>query len=264
MSRVEERNAEEDPDATRVAILKAELKKAEEKIDEKKKKTIRFNGIAVPPLPSWAKTSKNTGKAIDLGIPPMTSIATECATKDVSSKVTIDSRPLSVIPQPTPSTSDKADPTPTNPAQYQYQSAIEDPTVARTLLDHSLDAPIHTTTRELLATSGDLHKQFKEMIMSRRVNANAVLMDSPTPIQSVDSFLNQHGDQYVAEHSLPLRVVFPKFKNRVHPECILDGGAQVIVMRKDIWECLDLPLLTEKIMIMESANNMCNHTLGVV
>jgi hypothetical protein len=91
VSRVEERNAKEDPDVTRVAILKAELKKAEEKIDEKKKKTVRFDGIAVPPLPSWAKTSKNTGKAINLGIPTMTPIATECATKDVSSKATIDS-----------------------------------------------------------------------------------------------------------------------------------------------------------------------------
>jgi hypothetical protein len=120
VSRVEKRNAEEDPDATRVAILKAELKKAEEKIDEKKKKTVRFNGIVVPPLPSWAKMSKNTGKAIDLGIPPMTPIATERVTKNVSSKVTIDSRPPSVIPQPTPSTSDKADPTLTNPAQYRY------------------------------------------------------------------------------------------------------------------------------------------------
>jgi Aspartyl protease len=102
------------------------------------------------------------------------------------------------------------------------------------------------------------------MIMSRRVNANAVLVDPPTPIQSVDSFLNQYRDQYVTEHSLPLRVVFPEFENGVHLECILDGGAQVIVMRKDIWEHLDLPLLTEKIMIMESANNTHNHTLGVV
>jgi hypothetical protein len=50
----------------------------------------------------------------------------------------------------------------------------------------------------------------------------------------------------------------------VHPKCILDGGAQVIVIKKDIWEHLDLLLLTEKIMIMESANNMCNHTLGVI
>jgi hypothetical protein len=91
VSRVEERNAEKDPNTTRVAILKTELKKVEEKIDEKKKKTVRFDRIAVPPLPSWAKMSKNTGKAIDLGIPPMTPIATEHATKDVSSKATIDS-----------------------------------------------------------------------------------------------------------------------------------------------------------------------------
>jgi hypothetical protein len=100
--------------------------------------------------------------------------------------------------------------------------------------------------------------------MLHHVSINTVLVDSPTPIQSVDLFLIQHGDQYIAEHSLPLRIVFPEFENGVHPKCILNRGAQVIVIRKDIWECLDLLLLTEKIIIMESANNTHDHTLGVV
>jgi hypothetical protein len=96
------------------------------------------------------------------------------------------------------------------------------------------------------------------------VATNAILINTPTPIQSIDLLLNQHGDQYVAEHSLPLRVIFPEFENSIHPEYILDRGVQVIVMRKDIWEHLDLLLLTEKIIVIESANNTWNHMLSII
>jgi hypothetical protein len=49
----------------------------EEKVEKKKKKNIMFKGVAVPLLPSWAKMSKSAGKAINLGIPPITLLATE-------------------------------------------------------------------------------------------------------------------------------------------------------------------------------------------
>jgi hypothetical protein len=48
----------------------------------------------------------------------------------------------------------------------------------------------------LLAASTDLQKQFKEMIMSHRIATNAVLVESPTPVQSIESFLTEHGTQY--------------------------------------------------------------------
>src|SRR5882672_3282251 len=107
------------------------------------------------------------------------------------------------------------------------------------------------------------------MVTAHRIAATSVIIKPAFPVQSVESFLSEHSLHYenqplIAEHSLPLRVVYPKFDNGVRPECILDGGAQVVVMRRDIWECLDLPLMTEKVMIMESANNTWNPTLGVV
>lgn len=84
---------------------------------------------------------------------------------------------------------------------------------------------------------------------------------------NIESFLHAHPDRYsgiVAEHSLPLRVVYPEIGRNVRPECILDYGAQIVAMRRDIWESLDLPLHSQKIMVMQSANNTHNHTLGVV
>lgn len=43
-----------------------------------------------------------------------------------------------------------------------------------------------------------------------------------------------------AAPSLPLRVTYPASAPGVKPECILDGGAQLVVTRKDIWEHLQL------------------------
>ena len=124
--------------------------------------------------------------------------------------------------------------------QYRYQAAIEDPTVTKALLDCALDVPLQTTTRELLATSLDIRKQFREMIMSKKVSTNTFIEDPTFPI-AAESFLQEHSAFYndtdvIAKHSLPLRVVYPEFENGIRPECILDGGAQIIAMCKDIWE----------------------------
>jgi hypothetical protein len=139
VSKIDE--AEEDSDATRVAILKVELKKAEEKMQEKKKKkAVRFDGIDVPPLPSWARESKvaNTTKAT---APPMVPIA-RSPPNNHSSPTSV----APVMPNPTPQDTSKFSSDNSNPNQYKYQSAIEDPAVLRLLLDRSLDAPIQMTT----------------------------------------------------------------------------------------------------------------------
>ena len=50
----------------------------------------------------------------------------------------------------------------------------------------------------------------------------------------------------------------------VQPECILDGGAQVIIMRRDIWEQLRTPLVANQAMRMESANATTTLTMGLI
>jgi hypothetical protein len=123
VSKIDE--AEEDSDATRVAILKVELKKAKEKMQEKKKKkAVRFNGIDVPPLPSWARESK-AANATKATAPPMVPIASS-PPNNCSSTTSI----APAMPTATPQDTSKFSSDNSNPNQYKYQSAIKDPAVS--------------------------------------------------------------------------------------------------------------------------------------
>ncbi|KAF9642008.1 hypothetical protein BDM02DRAFT_3065722, partial [Thelephora ganbajun] len=61
-----------------------------------------------------------------------------------------------------------------------------------------------------------------------------------------------------------LRVTHPSFTPGVEPECILDGGAQVFMMRKDVWEHLHALITTNKSILMESVNSSTTTTLGLI
>jgi hypothetical protein len=67
-----------------------------------------------------------------------------------------------------------------------------------------------------------------------------------------------------AAASLPLRVIYPMFGPGVKPECILDGGAQIIVMRRDVWECLNVPIAAGLVRPMEAANSTTTMTRGLI
>ncbi|KAJ8594374.1 hypothetical protein M405DRAFT_691570, partial [Rhizopogon salebrosus TDB-379] len=45
---------------------------------------------------------------------------------------------------------------------------------------------------------------------------------------------------------------------------VLDQGAEIIVMRKDIWQNLGVPLRSDHLMTMESANTNKDAMLGVI
>jgi len=45
---------------------------------------------------------------------------------------------------------------------------------------------------------------------------------------------------------------------------LLDSGAEIVAMRKDIWQSLDVPLRSDHLMTMESANKTKNVTPGVI
>ena len=66
-----------------------------------------------------------------------------------------------------------------------------------------------------------------------------------------------------AAHILPLRVIYPRFVNNSYHESILDSGSEILAMREDIWRSLGVPLSSDKIMGLESANNKSTRTLGV-
>jgi len=172
-------------------------------------------------------------------------------------------KPVSMPPKPAP-----------EEHKHRYQSSIETSIKVSDLVEQALDSKITLSTRELLATSPEIRRHVKDLIASKKVAAN--LLET----EQVNSYLNTCFEEnpassfYDAERynplspsavpSLPLRVIFPTFATGVEPECILDGGAQVVVMRQDVWEKLRSPITSSKAMSMESANSTTAMTLGLI
>lgn len=76
--------------------------------------------------------------------------------------------------------------------------------------------------------------------------------------------LIKYDNNSLATPFLPLHIIFPIFAPGVEPECILNGGAQVVVMWKDIWEQLRAPTVENKAIPMESVNTTTMKTLGLI
>ncbi|OJA13432.1 hypothetical protein AZE42_13365 [Rhizopogon vesiculosus] len=66
-----------------------------------------------------------------------------------------------------------------------------------------------------------------------------------------------------AHHSIPLQCIEVTILGRSFT-CILDQGAEIIVMHKDIWQSLGIPLRSDHVMTMESANKSKDAMLGVI
>ena len=99
-------------------------------------------------------------------------------------------------------------------------------------------------------------------------------------VEDLDAYLNNFSDEVSsftnvdlqkyepssssAVSSLPLRVIYPLFGPGVEVECILDSGAQIVIMRRDIWEKLRVPITSSKAMNLEAANSSTTLTMGLV
>ncbi|PPQ72997.1 hypothetical protein CVT25_007246, partial [Psilocybe cyanescens] len=77
------------------------------------------------------------------------------------------------------------------------------------------------------------------------------------------SLLPQTKELVVAKHSEELRALDFKMGD-LTVEGVMDEGSQICVLRRDIWEKLGLPLRSDHIMVMESANSSKDSTLGLL
>ena len=159
--------------------------------------------------------------------------------------------------------------------KHRYHSPIESSAKASDLADRALDTQITISTRELLAASSEVRRQVKDLVTSRKVAVNVLETE-----EEIDSYLSSCLENTVAStpvdfdrykpttssaaHALPLRVIRPKFGDGVSAECILDSGAQVVIMRKDIWEKLGIPIVADKLMNLEAANSARTMTMGLL
>ena len=271
----------EDPEeiADRLQVMEAEIESLREAqaLAIQKGRREQFDGVHVPPKTGFPPRR-------DPPAPPQPNVHAQRATsKTVPSRdvpphlVGKPGAPAGPPPRPQgplkPTAMPPPKPHPEEP-KNRYHAAIENTAKASDLLQRALDTQMTISTREFLATSVDARKQLKDLVTAKKVSSN-LLEEEP-----VDSYLSSFGvpsspplslDVYkfaatspTAAASLPLRTITLKFGDRVEAECILDGGAQIIVMRKDIWEQLGTPITANKASAMESANAGTTYTLGLV
>jgi hypothetical protein len=278
-------------EAQRIQAQIDSLREAQVLALEKGKKKVRFDGVEImkrtgPPKPGTpiphppSSTLPPTTPTIYARLPPRTQSAdpkqTSSATLEATgrpgaragdnqpSRPQGPMRPVNFQPRQ-----------PSDEPKFRYQSTIESTVKPSEVAERALDAKITVTARELLAMSPDVRRHVKDLVTSKKVSANSVevneadayLTDVPESEHEYPSVLLnlvKYDSSSAAAQSLPLRVIFPTFAPGVEPECILDGGAQVVVMRKDVWERLRVPLVANRAMPMESANATTTMTLGLI
>jgi len=252
------------------SALIASIEEVEEDLSEDDEETLRMLTAAMERIQSKRKTTARPAnlpkKAVAFQPEPLSSpVQFHSPHKDsapTTSALKGKGRPLQETPAPTPSSSRPVRPptiTPT-PAprpealtpQFRFTSAIEESRSPDAMNDF-LDQKVLVSLREMLAASPEWRKTMREICTTKRIAT------PPPTVGIMESFMaetwQKYGDEIVGAHSLPLRVIYPTFEGGQSAECILDQGAQVIAMRKDIWENLGLALNPDNVMVMESTNS---------
>ncbi|KJA18652.1 hypothetical protein HYPSUDRAFT_919512 [Hypholoma sublateritium FD-334 SS-4] len=165
--------------------------------------------------------------------------------------------------------------------QYTYHTPIESAETVERVVEQSLDATVTLTNRDLLAVAPEVRKALKDQIATRRSivpslgntagqpgtpRATAPVVGANTI--SVDAFLAslipRNDDIIVANHMEDLRCIKIEVPGGTAVNAILDEGSQIIALRADIWQKTGLPLRTDHLMVMESANQSTNDTKGLL
>ena len=116
--------------------------------------------------------------------------------------------------------------------QYCYQSPIEDPTIAKNVINRALDTSISLSQSELLAISPDLRRHMKDLTTSKKLPNNVGIHEvlhsaaSRTPVRVCD---NCEGtiELIVGKNSVPLSAVYPLIFGHHKFENVLDNGSQI-------------------------------------
>jgi hypothetical protein len=156
--------------------------------------------------------------------------------------------------------------------QFRYSTPIEDPAITQNVIQKSLDTPFPITLRELYSTSPDVRKFIRDQVTTRRipigqsatVSIEEVPEDSETAVASFAQHSHHLDSIIVASQIEDLRTIELEFNGKISVNAILDEGSQITAIRKDIWERLGLPLLSNEKMVMESANSSREPTLGLL
>jgi hypothetical protein len=161
-------------------------------------------------------------------------------------------------------------PTVPNP-QFKLAFPAEDPTASARIVNSFLDSSITVPMRDILSVSPEVKRHFRDQTATQRVATNTMSVNelagrNPEDVWGPYERTLHRNDAgvIVGHHSVPLRSIEAFVGGKRTVTCLLDSGAEIIAMRKDVWESLGIPLRPDHLMTMESANKTKNLTLGVV
>ena len=150
--------------------------------------------------------------------------------------------------------------------QFRYVTPIEDPALIKKLVDQSLESSITISTRELLSVAPDVRRQIKDQLITKRIATSAFVEteEQSTPSNVFNANVAEDQDRLiVAKHAEGLRVIDILIQG-VKVIATVDDGSEIVSIRQDVWERIGLPIRSDKIMIMESANKTRDQTMGLL
>ncbi|KAG2051378.1 hypothetical protein BDR06DRAFT_890039, partial [Suillus hirtellus] len=141
---------------------------------------------------------------------------------------------------------------PAQSSSYCYAFALEDKEADKRVVECLLNSNLNIPVRELLAVSPDVRQHFHELTTKKCVTVGAVSVHELSGHPVTDQWLKQYED------------VRMRSDDRRTLTCILDQGAEVVVMPREVWKELSIPLRLDHSLNMESVNTSRNATLGVI
>jgi len=123
-----------------------------------------------------------------------------------------------------------------------------------------------------LAVLPDVRQHFHKLTTKKRVTVGAVSVHELLGQPATDAWLKQYEGMHlrsddgkiVADHFAPLRCIRATTIGGRALTCVLDQGAEVVVMPREVWKELGVPLRSDHSLNMESVNMTCDSTLGVI
>ncbi|KAG2338268.1 hypothetical protein BDR05DRAFT_847302, partial [Suillus weaverae] len=213
-------------------------------------KSARFDGMDIP---SGTRTHPGPASKQSKEVPPVASTSSSSSSSNTANIT----NPLSTMPSSN---------------QYRYSYPLEDKNADKHILEHILDMTISIPIREILAISPDVHKVFCDQTTTKHITVGTVsvneLLSQPELEEWMRGYdevrLRSNDGKVIADHYMPLRCVhMTTFGGRVLT-CMLDQGAEVVVMPEVVWKMLSVGMCSDYCLNMESVNMSKDATLGVI
>src|SRR5882724_5285710 len=139
---------------------------------------------------------------------------------------------------------------------------IESKVNASDVIGWILSEKVCLSLEELLALAPEVRRHFKEETTTKRLPALPAEAQSKAANHVATFSMDKHHEHFSAKPALPLQMIEVTLDHMVTVTGIIDSGCQVVIICKDIWERLGMPMKHKQVMFMESANGQSNATMG--